>query len=1300
MRFGGFGPVALSLFPDPVTGSYKDPAWQSLGEMLRMLLSPEEYESAKRTTFNAFYTSPTVIRAMHEALGRLGVPREAIVLEPGCGTGNFMALAPEGMRFIGVELDSLSGRIARTLHPAHDIRIENFRDTKLPEGCIDAVIGNVPFADVKLEHRGLRLSLHDFFFAKAIDVLKPGGVLALVTSHFTLDKQNAAVREYLAGRADFLGAIRLPSDAFKREGTSVVTDIVFLQRRGAGEPARHVDPAWLETEPLPIEGALIPINRYFLKHPQMVLGAWSRKDRLYDAGYSVIAWGDLAVSLTAAIRHLPEGVASPVAAVSKQVSFTPPPPERHLAEGGFFIAGDRTIHQLNGGQATPVTYGGTVLKAHGTMTGRRLAALVGLRDHTRRVLQSQNEGWPDRHRHDARRALNGAYDLFVTAYGPINKTTFSETSDGRMIRRMPNLVKFREDPDAMLVMSLEVYDEVTGSAVKAAIMQKDVVGRAPPITAVQSAEEGLLVSLDHRGTVDLPYIATLYGKSEERIIEELSDLIYHDPESKTWQTADAYLSGNVRAKLAEARKAGPAYARNADALSAVQPEDVLPGDIDANLGAPWIPEHDIRDFAAALFNVSPAAIRVGHLKKDAVWSVDADSAAERSVAATAELGTVRANGVWLLEQALNLKTPVIYDTINHGDREERVVNQEATLAARDKQKQIKERFRSWVFAEPDRADRLIRLYNDTYNNLRPRLFDGSHLDFPGMNQTITLHPHQVDAVWRAVSSGNTLLAHAVGAGKTFTMAATGMKMKQAGLIRKPLYAVPNHMLEQFAREFMQLYPNAKLLIAGKDDLTRERRKFLTAKVASGEWDGIIVTHSSFERIGMSRAYQAKFLREQIQEYDQLLCDSARGDTARGNRNIIKTIEKQKANREQRLKELLAEDKKDDGLVFDELGVDHVFIDEAHFFKNLETPTKMDRVAGIQTGGSERAFDLYMKARYLDERHAGHGVTFATGTPISNTMVEMYTVQRFLDPEGLRSRGIEHFDAWAATFGEVVDTMEISPDGASLRPRSRFAKFTNLPELQQMFRAFADVQTAEMLDLPRPRLETGKAIVIACPMSDEQATLQGELVARYDRLRTQKVDPRDDNALAITTDGRKLALDARMLTCAAPDHPGSKLNALVEQVAAIWRRTPATRGTQMTFCDMGVNPTPWGYSAYEEIADKLVARGIPLRKLQPSATPTPTPRSNRSSRGSGAVPSACSSGAPRRWAPARTSRNASWLSITSMPRGSQPRSSSARAASSARETTTSKSPSTATSPRDHSTPICGRHSRPRLGSSPR
>jgi Type III restriction enzyme, res subunit len=507
---------------------------------------------------------------------------------------------------------------------------------------------------------------------------------------------------------------------------------------------------------------------------------------------------------------------------------------------------------------------------------------------------------------------------------------------------------------------------------------------------------------------------------------------------------------------------------------------------------------------------------------------------------------------------------------------------------------IKERFRSWLFTDPDRTERLVRLYNDTYNNLRPRLFDGSHLTFPGMNQTITLRSHQADAIWRGMSSGNTLLAHAVGAGKTYTMAATGMKMKQAGLLKKPIYVVPNHLLEQFAREFMQLYPNAKLLVAGKEDFTKERRKYLTAKIASGEWDGIIVTHSSFERIGMSRDYQEKFLLEQIAEYDQLLREHA-ADRGVGH-NLIKSIEKQKAARCERLKDLLAKDKKDDGLVFDELGADHVFIDEAHYFKNLETPTKMDRVAGIQTGGSERAFDIYMKARYLDEQHAGHGVTFATGTPISNTMVEMYTMMRFLDPKGLKDRGIEHFDAWAATFGEVVDAMEISPDGASLRPRSRFGRFTNLPELQQMFKSFADVQTAEMLDLPRPSLEGGKPIVVACPMSDAQRALQQQLVARYERIRSQKVDPREDNALAITTDGRKLATDARMLAAGAPDFPGSKVNALVDKVFDIWQHTADKRGSQMIFADMGVHPTAWGYSPYEEIIRKLVARGIPRQQI--------------------------------------------------------------------------------------------------------
>ncbi len=1188
--------MALSIFPNPVNGQYKDASWQALGEELKTLLTPEEYDSAKRTTFNAFYTSPTVISAIHEAIGRLGVPAGATILEPGCGIGNFMSQGREGTRFIGVELDSISGRIAKALHPGQDIRIENFRDTKLPEGRIDAVIGNVPFADLKLDYLGQKLSLHDYFFAKSVDALKPGGVLALVTSHFTLDKQNAAIREHLGGVADFLGAIRLPSDAFKREGTAVVTDIIFLRKRPPGEPARHADTDWLGLAPLAIEGVEAPVNRYFLNHPEMVLGSWSVKDTLYGEGYSVIGNGELANQLKQAIDRLPEFAPIQPSEAPQQPApaFIPPPPEQHISEGSFFVGDDRVIYQTEGGQGTPVLYGGTTLKADGTMTGRRLAALIELRDRARRVLQSQNEGWPEAHRDDARRQLNWAYERFVNNYGPINKTTFGETADGTVIRRMPNLVKFKEDPDAMLVMSLEDYDEVTGKAAKAAIMVRDVVGKKPPITHVRSAEEGLLVSLNQRGMVDLPYIASLYGKPEEQVIQELADLIFRDPESKTWITADAYLSGNVRAKLAAAERAGPQYLRNVNALRQVQPEDVLPGDIDAGLGAPWIPASDIQAFAADLFHVDSSAVPVAHLKKDAVWSLDAGYAAKASVAATSEYGTSRANGTWLLELALNMKSPTIYDTIDHGDREERVVNQEATMAAREKQKLIKERFHSWVFTDPERTERLVRIYNDTYNNLRPRLFDGSHLDFPGMNQTIHLRPHQDDAVWRGMSSGNTLLAHVVGAGKTFTMAATGIKMKQAGLIKKPMYVVPNHLLEQFAREFMQLYPNAKLLVASKEDLSRDRRKMLTAKIASGDWDGIIVTHSSFERIGMSRDYQEKFLTEQIAEYDQLLREHAADRGA--NRNLIKTIEKQKAARVERLKDLLAENKKDDGLVFDELGIDHVFIDEAHYFKNLETPTKMERVAGIQTGGSERAFDVYMKARYLDEQHPGHGVTFATGTPISNTMVEMYTMQRFLDPRGLQSRGIDHFDAWAATFGEVVDTMEISPDGAGLRPRSRFARFTNLPELQQMFRQFSDVQTAEMLNLPRPRLKGGKPIVVACPMSEEQHQLQQELVERYERLRSQKVDPRVDNALAITTDGRKLATDARMLSPTAPDFPESKINRLVENVFSTWKETAATRGTQMIFADMGVNPTPWGYSPYDEMIEKLVAHGIPREQI--------------------------------------------------------------------------------------------------------
>jgi hypothetical protein len=724
-RFCGFGPVALHIFPDPVTGQYK-PGWQALGDELKSLLTPEEYDSAKRTTFNAFYTSPVVMTAMHEALARLGVPRDGLVLEPGCGIGNFMAHNKPSQRFIGVELDSISGRIARLLHPDADIRIENFRDSKLP--AVDAVIGNVPFADVKMDYNGNRFSLHDFFFAKSVDALKPGGVLALVTSHYTMDKQNAAIREYLADRADFLGAIRLPSNAFKAEGTGVTTDIIFLRKRAPGQAPNHTDQEWPETSVLGIAGADLPVNRYFCNHHEMVLGDWSRKDTLYGNGFSVIGRGDLAEHLRAAIGRLPkgqviqseaeqpnppptEGMASSTRGTPQHtpppLTFTPPPPLRHITEGSLFVGDDKVIHQVENGQAQPVTYCGVILCADGTPQGRKIGSLIGLRDLARRVLQSQNEGWPEQHRIDARRDLNRLYDRFVSQYGPINKTTFTHTRDDGTIRRMPNLVKFREDPDAMLVMSLEEYDEATCRAEKAAIMKRDVVGPKPPITHVTSAEEGLLVSLDHRGAVELPYIARLYGKPESQIVAELGNLIFENPETRKFETADAYLSGNVREKLRVAEAAGPEYDRNIVALRSVQPEDVLPGDIDANLGAPWIPASDIKAFAEALFGGS---VVIGHLKKDALWSVDPDYRALQSVAATADFGTGRINGTALLERALNLKSPVIYDTIHNGDREERVVNQNETLAAKEKQRAIKERFKAWVFSDPDRTERLVRIY--------------------------------------------------------------------------------------------------------------------------------------------------------------------------------------------------------------------------------------------------------------------------------------------------------------------------------------------------------------------------------------------------------------------------------------------------------------------------------------------------------------------------------------------------------------------------------------------------------------
>ncbi|MCB0208660.1 MAG: DEAD/DEAH box helicase family protein, partial [Anaerolineae bacterium] len=1199
--FSSFGPLANHIFPEPGTDRYKD-GWEALGQELAALLTREEYDSAKRSTFNAFYTSPTVMQAIYEGLERMGVPTDAHVLEPGCGIGNFIGMAPAAMRFTGIEQETLSGRIARLLYPEAAIHIEPFQKSTLPSSSMDLVVGNVPFSDLSLKWQGHKLSLHEYFFAKSLDSLHEGGVLALVTSRYTLDKRDPIFREMLAEQADFLGAVRLPKGAFRQEGTEVVTDILFLRKRGRNQAPDHVAD-WLDTQALPSQSA--QCNGYFLAHPEMVVGELIQdKHGMYGGHELTVPFpDDYEARLQTALAYLPENAyqerrepaaTQPVQAVP-QVTF-PTLQQRELPPGSLFIGTHGQIHQVIdiAGTAEPLIYGNQPVNALSGVVGTRLADLIDIRDAARGVLATQREERPAAERDAARAILNQRYDRFVQQWGPINKTNISTTSQGVTVRRQPNLTAFKDDPDAYLVMALEQYDEKTDTATKMPIMAQDVIGPTPPVERVESALDGLLVSLNERGAVDIERISTLYGASAEEVIEELGNHIYFDPAQQCYVTAEEYLSGNVREKLriAQEHAADPRMSVNIAALEEAQPDPVPPGDIDVTLGASWVPAETVQAFVSELLDCKPEEITVRHVGKEALWTVEAASWVRNKVEATSTWGTEARPALTLINDALNMRVPTVMQTVTVDGKERMVPNQEATLAAREKQKAIKQRFQEWLFADPQRADALCERYNECFNTTRLRHYDGAHLTFPGMNPEITLRPHQQDAIWRVMSGRNTLLAHAVGAGKTFEMIASGMKMQQTGLIRKPLFVVPNHMLEQFSREFYQLYPNAKLLVASKEDLSKANRQLFTAKAASGAWDGIIMTHASFEKIGMSPEFQASFVREQIADYEALLTDMKAGADSDAKR-LIKRIEKQKEQWEARLEELVNAEAKDRGLTFEELGVDHLFVDEAHLFKNLETPTKMGQVAGVQTSGSLRAFDLFMKSRYLDEY--GHGTTFATGTPVSNSMVEMYTMSRFLAPELLQERGISHFDGWAAVFGEIVDTVELSPDSQSLRQNRRFAKFVNLPELLQIFHSFADVKTAEMLQLPIPAIAGGKAEVIATPMTPYQQRIQESLVERYERVRGGTVDPRVDNALKITTDGRKLALDARLCLPHLPGDAG-KLDAVAEQVHAIWQRTAESKATQLIFCDLGVSNKHGQFSVYDAIIQKLRNRGIPREEI--------------------------------------------------------------------------------------------------------
>lgn len=1201
--FSGFGSLANYIFPEPGTNRYK-PGWEALGKELAELLTPEEYESAKRSTFNAFYTSPTVMQAIYDGLVHMGVPLADVhALEPGCGIGNFIGTAPPGMRFTGVEKEILSGRIAQALYPEQDIRIEPFQKTALPAGSIDVAVGNVPFSDLSLKWQDQKLALHEYFFAKALDSLHDGGILALVTSRYLLDKKDSAFREYLAEQADFLGAIRLPKGAFRQEGTEVVTDIVFLRKRAPNKVANHAAD-WLKTEATP--GATAHANRYFLEHPEMVIGELAQDQGMYGDNELTVAYpADYRERLQAALTHLPEGAYAPEAGSQKPegrkiqasgVSAANDSGFRFLAPGSLFTSqeGQIMIVANQNGAAEPLIYGGTPVHALSGTVGTRLAALIGIRDAARNVLATQREQRDFAEKEAARALLNERYDQFVAKWGVINKTTISTQKDGTVIRRQPNLTAFKDDPDAYLVMALERYDEKTDTAAKMPIMARDVIGPTPPIHQVETALDGLLVSLNQRGRVDIGYISALYGTSEAEVIKELGSHIYYDPAQAQFVTAEEYLSGNVREKLRVARTgaADLDMATSIKALEEAQPDPVPPGDIDIMLGASWIPPEIIQSFIANLLKCDTGDITVRHIGKEALWYVEAPAWVKGKVEATSTYGTADRSAISLISDALNLRVPTVMRTVRVDGGDRQVADQEATLAAREKQKVIKQAFQDWLFTDPKRADMLVERYNSLFNTTRLRQYDGSHLTFPGMNPEIMLRQHQKDAVWRVMNGRNSLLAHAVGAGKTFEMIAAGMKMKQTGLIRKPLYVVPNHMLEQFSHEFYQLYPDAKLLVASKDDFAKDKRKLMTAKIASGEWDGVIMTHASFEKIGMSPAFQESFIREQIAEYEALLTDMKAGADADSKR-LIKRIEKQKEQKEDLLRELVNQDRKDSGLTFEDLGVDHLFVDEAHLFKNLETPTKMGQVAGVQTSGSLRAFDLFMKTRYLDEH--GHGSTFATGTPISNSMVEMYTLSRFLAPELLYERGISHFDGWAAVFGDIVDTVELSPDAQSLRQNRRFARFVNLPELLQIFHSFADVKMADVLNLPRPALKAGKPAVIAVPMTDHQKRIQEALVERYERVRAGKVDPRVDNALNITTDGRKLALDARLVMPHLPEAEG-KIDALADNVYDIWERTIDNKATQMIFCDLGVSNKDGQFSVYDAVVQRLIAKGIPAAEI--------------------------------------------------------------------------------------------------------
>lgn len=1160
-------------------------AWATEYLELSSVLTPEEYASARESTLTAFYTPPEVITAIYKAMEQMGF-QEGNLLEPSCGIGNFIGMLPDAMqdsKVYGVELDRISAGIAQQLYQKSTVAAQGFEETNLPDSFFDGVVGNVPFGDFKVSDKRYdkhKFLIHDYFFAKSLDKLRPGGVMALVTSKGTMDKENSAVRKYIAQRAELLGAIRLPNNTFKgNAGTEVVSDILILQKR---DRLIDIEPDWVH---LDTDENGIKMNSYFVQHPEMILGEMKMVSGRFGMETTCVPYenADLAAQLDEAVANIHGEITEYEAEEELEEEDNSIPADPTVRNFSYTVVDDKIYYRENS-RMTPVEVSATA--------ENRIKGMIAIRNSVRTLIKLQTEDYPDSEIKAEQERLNRLYDTFSGKYGLINSRA--------------NTSAFSQDSSFSLLSALEIIGEDGELERKADMFSKRTIKPHTQVTSVDTASEALAVSLGEKATIDMDYMMELSGKSENEIFEDLKGVIFLNPlyeygnsyEPK-YLMADEYLSGNVREKLRIAKNSAELYPEdykvNVEALQKVQPKDLTASEISVRLGATWLPPDDVQEFIFHLLETPRYAqwnIKVHFSPFTSEWNIEGKSYDKGNVRAYNTYGTSRINAYKIIEETLNLKDVRIFDYIEDDEgRKKAVLNKKETAIAQSKQEMIKQEFQDWIWSDPERRERLCKSYNEKFNSVRPREYDGSHIIFNGMNPEIELREHQKNAVAHILYGGNTLLAHAVGAGKTFEMVAAAQESKRLGLCNKSLFVVPNHLTEQWAAEYLQLYPAANILVATKKDFETKNRKRFCGRIATGDYDAVIIGHSQFEKIPMSIERQRAILEQQLEEITGGIAELKRN---RGENFSIKQLEKSKKSIKQKLDKLNDQTKKDDVVTFEELGVDRLFVDESHYYKNLYLYTKMRNVGGIAQTEAQKSSDLFMKCRYLDEITGGRGTVFATGTPISNSMVELYTIQRYLQYSTLVKNGLQHFDAWASTFGETITAVELTPEGTGYRAKTRFAKFYNLPELMAMFKEIADIKTADMLNLPVPE---AKYHNIAVKPSEMQKEMVASLAERAEQVRGGGVDSSVDNMLKITNDGRKLALDQRMLNDMLPDFEGSKINACVDNIYRIWEENADKKSAQLVFCDLSTPKNDGTFSVYNDIRKKLIERGIPESEVK-------------------------------------------------------------------------------------------------------